>query len=295
VTKADCAEILSTLVEHNIFEREMSLLDKYVPTDFLDRLSAVGQIFGNLTDQQPDTMKVFCNGEHLVDVPLRANRSLLQVGQRIDCAGASWQIERIDLEQRRITMAQASPSPEAGPFFLGGHVASTPLVVAEEMARIFAGNPSAHSDIEVAELLHARLCRLWETTAGLDRQTSLGIQSLPSGYRYYTFLGTVGNELLKQGILHQTSDALPSLHTTAAWIDSPHPLDLHRLSLTPLFLDTLVREAADHFKAFVDTGGHIERLPTSLKCDEICSLVLTEELLDRVMKLKTLEPRAINS
>jgi superfamily II DNA/RNA helicase len=242
------------------------------------------QIWSNFPDTDVSyTLQV--DDEAVADLPTAIVRQL-EVGDLVDLAGKRLQI--LDIQSGDVKMVRGMPvdAPEGKEVFWVGSGAPVSWEVAQAMRPLLA--PDYELDTAVAPGLFSRTRRLWhEQRKQAERQVVLhngvALSRTPlGGYRYATYLGTVGNIIVQHTLRSYYESRLEEFHCTsdAVAVECSHRVDLQPLPL-PVGREAFRDWAARHLQALqaqFPFSVFARALPKALLVDEATVFLWDERL-----------------
>ena len=236
---------------------------------FLER-----RIWSNFPEAEVDyTLEL--SGEAIADLPKSVVRQL-EPGDRVQLAGKRLQVLKIEAGERRHVVARPVDRLDEKELFWLGAGFRISYEVAQSIREVFRAGAEAQ-----APGLFARTRRLLETAldrAGrrvvLDNGIEVG-RGVGGLYRYWTYLGSVGNLVLQWTVEHDLSPRPEDLTVVSdeVGIDCSHRIDFQTLSL-PTEKEAFSRWTERHLEALCGL------FPLNAFCAVLPRALLVEELTD---------------
>ena len=249
------------------------------------RVLKAHQIWSNFPDTaEPYTLEV--EAQAVADLPPVIVRQL-EVGDHVDLAGRRIRILDIQTGDRKVVRAAPVTTPDEKELFWVGSGPPVSWEVAQAVRPLL--QPEYAPDAELAQGLFTRTrALLQQQRQGAERRVVLhnGIElsrTPQGGYRYATYLGSVGNCIVQRTIEAHYGHRFEGFFCTAdaLAVTCSDRIDFQLLPL-PLDRAALRRWASEHVRslqALFEFNAFARALPREMLIDEATDLLWDERLL----------------
>lgn len=286
VQDGDTKLILDKLYEDGYLELPPRR-NKYIIGNKLKSLINLRKIWGNFPSNPP-SIKANSEQMHIADIPKENN---FNKGEIILLTGKKHRVK--ESRPNAIELEEYSGDREHKDINWLGMGAPTPLELAQMMKNVL-DNQFLIDEIPVT--LGNRTKILYDAlrynASEIDFDTNICCESaseIHGYYRYYTFLGTIGNLVLT---CHFRGSFLYNgigFEYDEISVSASQPIVFKNLPKSIEDIFRIVFDNIEAFKKVINTSEHFNRLPRTLQEREIFSYVNDQRLLDKFRELESME------